>query len=133
MSFLLNQFALAFFNLVNSRIDAYRILKNKTIAHGINFGAYAAFAALVVWASGMNLPNIVLFGFSAFFNRQLSFDIPLNLRRKLPWYYQSTAKPPKAILDRIENAIFGMGVGKEIAFFYAFMWVATVLIKIIFL
>lgn len=133
MSFILNQFALAFWNFINSRIDAYRILKNKTIAHGINFGAYAAFAALVVWISDMNLPNIVLFGVSAFFNRQLSFDIPLNLRRKLDWYYQSTARHPKAILDRIENAIFGMGVGKEIVLFYGFMWVSTILIKIIFL
>lgn len=133
MAFLLNQLALAFFNLVNSRIDAYRILKHKAIAHGINFGAYAAFTALVIWISDMDLPNMVLFAISAFMNRQLSFDIPLNLRRNLPWFYQSTATPPKAVLDRIENAIFGKGMGKEIAMFYSFMWVVTILIKVIFL
>lgn len=131
MSFLLNQLALAFFNLVNSRIDACRILKHKTIAHGINLTAYAIFTGLVIWISKQNLVAAILFSCSAFFNRQLSFDVPLNLRRKLPYYYQSTANPPKAWWDKIENKIFGIADGKKILLFYAAMWVLTIIVYFI--
>lgn len=128
MSFLLNQLALAFFNLVNSRIDAYRILRNKTIAHGINFGAYAAFIGLVIWIADYSLSNGVLFGISAFLNRQLSFDIPLNLRRGLPWFYQSTANPPKAWWDKVERRLFGIDYdGKKIVFWYSALFLFTLI------
>lgn len=133
MNFLLNQLALAFFNLVNSRIDAYRILQHKSIAHGINFGAYAVFTGLVIWIADYNLPNGVLFACSAFFNRQISFDVPLNLRRGLKWYHQSTANPPKAILDRLERLIWPNNDGVKIFFFYLNMWIITIGIKLIWL
>lgn len=133
MSFLLNQLSLAFFNLVNSRIDAYRILRNKSIAHGINFAAYAVFIGLIIWIADYNLPNAVLFCFSAFFNRQIFFDGPLNKRRGLSWFYQSTANPPKAILDRIERVLFPHNDGVKIFFFYLNMWFVTIAIKIAFL
>lgn len=128
MNFLLNQLALAFFNLVNSRIDAYRILRNKTIAHGINFGAYAVFTGLVIWIADYSLPNDVLFGISAFLNRQLSFDIPLNLRRGLDWFYQSTANPPKAWWDKVERRLFGIDYdGKKIVFWYSALFLFTLI------
>lgn len=133
MSFLLNQFPLAFFNLVNSRIDAYRILKHKGIAHGINFVAYALFTALVVWIAGYNWPNGILFAFSAFFNRQCVFDTSLNLRRGLSFFYQSTANPPKAILDRWERLIWPNNDGVKIFFFYLNMWLITITIKAVWL
>lgn len=130
MTFLINQFILAFFNYVNSRIDAYRILKHKTIAHAINFIAYAVVVGIVIWLFKMNWPNGILFCFSAFFNRQISFDVPLNLRRGLPYYYQSTANPPKAILDKIERVIFSDNNGKKILLFYSIMWCITIWIKL---
>jgi hypothetical protein len=129
---LLNQVALAGFNLINSRIDAYRILKHKTIAHGINFGAYAVFCALLCWLARWDACQIVLFGVSAFCWRQITFDVPLNLRRRLPWWYMSTANPPKAFLDKIEQKIVGYN-GRAITIIYGILWVACLLVKILFL
>lgn len=114
---LIGQLFLALFNIANAHIDAYRILNNKTIAHAVNFGAYMLATALICFLLSIQLwLPVILFGLSAFFNRQFTFDIPLNLRRGLVWYYQSIANPPKAILDRIERAIFGTAamVGKRI-------------------
>jgi hypothetical protein len=129
ITYLINQLALAMFNLINSRIDAYRIMRNKTIAHGINFGVYALFCALLCWLARWNVGVITLFCVSAFCNRQLSFDIPLNLRRGVKWVYVSTAKPPKALLDRIEIRLFGYN-GRAPLFVYAIVWVACLIIKI---
>lgn len=128
MNFIINQFILVYWNLINSRIDAYRILKHKAIAHGINFGAYALFVALVCWVAKYDVKTIVLFSVSAFFNRQFSFDVPLNLRRGLKWYYQSTATPPKSILDRIERFVFGSHplVGIKVAIVYGILYGNTI-------
>lgn len=127
---LIGQLFLALFNVANSYIDAYRILGNKTIAHGLNFGVYLL--ATVVICFLLSIPFYIIWGWlpcgpgmlfmlSAFFNRQFSFDIPLNLRRGLAWDYQSKAEPPKSITDRIERAIFGIGesVGLKIFKVYA--------------
>lgn len=128
MNFVINQIVLAFWNLINSKIDAYRILKNKTIAHGINFGVYGLFVALVCWISEYDIKTIVLFAISAFLNRQLSFDIPLNLRRKLPWYYQSVANPPAAWWDRVERKVFGVDYdGKKIVMWYSILFVFSLI------
>jgi hypothetical protein len=118
---LVGQLFLALFNLGNAFFDAYRILHNKTIAHAVNFGAYVIFAAVLCWLFSFSWIASGLFFLSAFFNRQFTFDIPLNLRRGLDWDYQSIANPPKSITDRIERAIFGVGpnVGKRIAKAYA--------------
>lgn len=133
MTFVINQFILAFCNLINSRVDAYLILRNKTIAHGINLGVYTAITGLLIFLFKMNWPNAILFCFSAFFNRQLSFDIPLNLRRHLKWYHQSTANPPAAWWDRVERSVFPDNDGKKIAKFYILMWCVTIGIKLAFL
>lgn len=61
---------------------------------------------------------------SAFFNRQITFDIPLNLRRGLKWYYVSLDKPPKAWLDRQEIKIFGYN-GAAITFMYFVLWILS--------
>lgn len=129
ITYLINQGALAGFNLINSRVDAYRILKNKTIAHGINFGAYAFYCAALCWLAQWNVWQIILFGVSAFANRQFSFDIPLNLRRGLKWDYVSLAKPPAAWLDRQEIRLFGYN-GRAPVLMYATIWVACLIIKI---
>lgn len=121
--------ALAVFNLTNVHIDAYRILKHKTIAHAINFGAYALFVALLCWLARWNAGVITLFCVSAFCNRQGTFDIPLSLRRGLKWDHVSLAKPPKAFLDRIEIRIFGYN-GRAPVFVYAIVWVVCLIVKI---
>lgn len=123
MTFYINQLSLAFFNLLNSHLDAYRILKNKSIAHGINISLYAAYICMLALLFDMRGWELFLFSCSAFFNRQLSFDITLNIRRGLPWDYQSTAEPPKALMDRIENIIFAGSSGNQIAMIYLEAWI----------
>ena len=128
IAYLINHAALAFFNLINSRIDAYRIMRNKTIAHAVNFGVYTLFCALLCWLARWNAGVITLFCVSAFCNRQISFDIPLNKRRGLKRDYVSLAKPPKAFLDRIEIRLFGYN-GRAPIFVYATVWLACLIIK----
>lgn len=135
--YLINQAALAGFNLINSRLDAYRILKHKIIAHGINLSAYVLFALILYYFSvkpvfaWSQFPfiDLAIYLFAAFTNRQFTFDIPLNLRRKLPWDYVSTAKPPKSILDRIEIRIFGYN-GRAPFVLYGATWILCLIIKI---
>jgi hypothetical protein len=49
----------------------------------------------------------VAFALSGLFQRQLTFDIPLNIRRGLAWNYVSLDKPPNAFMDKIEIRLFG--------------------------
>lgn len=126
--YLAAQMALIVFNLTNVKIDAYRIMRHKQIAHSINFGAYTFFCGLLAWACGWNVGVITLFSVSAFTNRQLSFDIPLNLRRGLKWDYVSTAKPPKSILDQIEIRLFRYN-GRAPVVVYGVVWVVCLIIK----
>ena len=128
ITYLINQSALAGFNFINSRLDAYRIMHNKTIAHGINFGVYTLFCALLCWLARWNLGVITLFSVSAFCNRQFSFDIPLNLRRGLKWDYVTKANPPKSILDRIEIRVFGYN-GRAPFLLYGAVWIICLIIK----
>lgn len=109
------------FNVINAYFDAYRIMKNKTIAHGINFGLYAGIVAIQLSLVSFVWWYMIIFCLSAFCNRQITFDIPLNLRRKKEWDYISLDKPPKAITDRIEVALFGYN-GSAITFSYIIMW-----------
>jgi hypothetical protein len=126
--YMINQVALAGFNLVNVRIDAYRIFKHKNIAHGINFAAYAAFCTLLCWLAWLDIWEVIIFCMSAFSNRQFSFDIPLNRRRGLPWDYVSPAKPPKAWLDRQEIRLFGYN-GRAPFVAYGIIWLACLVVK----
>lgn len=129
ITYLINQLALAGFNLINSRIDAYRILRHKTIVHAVNFGVYTLFCALLCWLARWNAGVITLFCVSAFCNRNITFDLPLNKRRGLPLFYVTKAKPPKSILDIIEIRIFGYN-GRAPVYMYAAIWVVCLIIKI---
>ena len=115
------------FNILNAYIDAYRILKNKTIAHGINLGCYAVVVGIEVYFLKMVWWMVVIFCIQAFLNRQNTFDIPLNLRRKLKFDYMSQDKPPKAWWDRQEYRIFGNN-GRLIALTYIGLWVVSLTI-----
>lgn len=136
ITYLINQVVLAGFNLINSRLDAYRIMKRKNIAHGINFGAYFIFAILLfyltekpvlAWATFPYF-EFAVFLISAFTNRQFSFDIPLNRRRSLPADYVTPAKPPKALLDRIEIRIWGYD-GRAPLVCYGIIWILCLIIN----
>lgn len=136
ITYLINQLALAGFNLINSRIDAFRILRHKPIAHGINLGAYAVFALVLYYLtckpvltwSAFPYADLIIFCVSAFTNRQFSFDIPLNLRRGLQWDYVTKADPPASILDRIEIRLFGRN-GRAPFLLYGVVWVVCLIIK----
>jgi hypothetical protein len=130
ITYLINHLALAVFNLCNVQIDAYRILKHKRIAHGINFAAYAAFCALLCWLFRYDVWQVVIFCVSAFCNRQFTFDIPLNKRRGLKWDYVTKADPPASILDRIEIRLFGRN-GRAPFLVYGVAWVVCLIIKIL--
>jgi hypothetical protein len=137
ITYLINQACLAGFNFINSRVDAFRILRNKTIAHGINFTAYILFAIILYWRTvkptftWVDFPfaDLAVYLVSAFCNRQGSFDIPLNLRRGLKWDHVSTANPPKAWLDRQEIRLFGIN-GRAPVVMYAAVWLVCLIIKI---
>lgn len=134
ITYLINQAILVAFNLINVKLDAYKIKralkKNipKAVRHGINFGAYLVCVGLIIWLRHLPLWDAVLLAVSAFFNRQLSFDIPLNLRRGLKWDYVSLDKPPKAMLDKIEIRIWGYN-GKAPVFCYAVLWAGCAVVK----
>ena len=119
---------LVVFNVLNAWNDATRIKRNKRIYHGINFGAFALYCAFLCWAAQWNLEVIALFLVSAFCNRQLSFDIPLNLMRGLKWDYVSLAKPPKSITDRVEIWAFGYN-GRAPVIVYAAIWLVCLIVK----
>src|ERR1700749_2399894 len=99
ITYLIAHLILMAFNFLNAQFDAVRIKANKRIYHDINFGVFALLCGLICWVAGWNVGVITLFLVSAFCNRQLSFDIPLNIYRGLPWYYVSPEKPPKSITD----------------------------------
>lgn len=128
--------ALVLFNITNSRLDAYLIdlaIREKwakVIKHGINFGAYAGTVALCVWLFKMHAWPAAVYALSAFACRQITFDIPLNWRRGLPWDYVSLDRPPRAIMDRIEIRLFGYD-GRKPAIVYACWWIGFLIIQFI--
>jgi hypothetical protein len=120
------QAILILFNVLNAFFDASRIKRGKKIQHWINFLLYGISIGLILYFTNPPVLICILFCVSAFFNRQLFFDVVLNVRRGLPWYYVSLDKPPKALMDRIEVRIFGYD-GRTPTELYACLWVATML------
>lgn len=129
ITYLLNQAICAGFNWGNSRLDAYRIMRNKHIAHGINFVAYCLVVGLLCWLGRLDVWEIIIFSISAFCNRQFTFDIPLNLRRGLEWDYVSPANPPKSITDQIEIRLFGRN-GQAPFVLHGAIWLGCLIIKL---
>jgi len=126
----------AVFNILNAYFDAYRILKNKTIAHWVNFGVYAIIYGIEVWQFHYNLPQAILLAFIALINRQLTFDIPLNLRRRIndksiTWYYVSKAERPAAWWDRFEIWLFQTRNGKKMVYWYVGLFITLTVISFI--
>jgi hypothetical protein len=136
ISIILSHIALIGFNRANVLVDAYKIKRAlkmnvpKAVRHGINFLAYAIAVTGLIWWMGMDWGNNAIFCISAFCNRQISFDIQLNKRRGLAWDYVTTDNPPKAIMDRIEIAIFGRD-GQRPVIVYSNFWALTLVANII--
>lgn len=126
--YLIAQVCLILFNVGNAYIDARRIMLGLRIYHGLNFGIYCLVTGGLCWVAHWSVWGITLFLVSAFCNRQLSFDIPLNRMRGLKWDYVSPAKPPKSITDRIEIRVFGYN-GRAPVIVYAAAWVVCLIIK----
>jgi hypothetical protein len=119
LTYLVAQLALALYNIGNACFDSRRIMLGKRIYHGLNLVAYAVWVGLLCWLCQWNAVAIVLFCISSFCNRQISFDIPLNLMRDLPWDYVS--KYPKSITDKLEITVFGYN-GKAQVACYTLVW-----------
>lgn len=118
------------FNLVNSRLDAWLIFKDKRIAHFVNLSVFFILVGIEIiigWNNGFTWWYALLFLFTSCLNRRTVFGISLNLRRRIKnktitWDYISKDKPPKAWLDRQEVKIFGYN-GNAIHWMYIILWV----------
>jgi len=126
MHFLIDHVILTAFNVGNAIFDASRIKAGKRIYHGINFALYLALVLALLIVGKSTVAEWIITPISAFANRQLFFDITLNLLRGLKWYYVSTERPPKAIMDRIEVSFFGYN-GKATTFCYTLLYINTIL------
>ncbi len=136
MTFWINQLIVAAHNYINVFIDAYKIKTFKTLGknvkHGINLAAYLGTISILVFIHSDSWWYRTNFIFSALVQRQLTFDIPLNISRKLPWHYQSTAEPPRAVMDKIERWVFPSNDGKLIATVYLILFCITIGVQITF-
>jgi|GEM_PF-2105802 len=119
------------FNVVNAFADAVRILGNKPIAHWLNFGLYAVIYSESCFANDLVWYKALFLGLWAYCNRQIFFDILLNLRRGLKWDYVSLDKPPKALTDRIEVALWGYNGRIGVAVYSTLLIITTILIFIL--
>lgn len=119
------------FNVANAFIDAYKIRSlHKRIRHAINLGAYLVAAGIIAWSFHMHTTRSIVFFASAFFCRQITFDIPLNWRRGLKWDYVSLERPPKAVMDRFEVRIFGYN-GRLPVLVYSVGWIFFFLLNLL--
>ncbi len=132
ITYLLAHACLALFNQVNAWYDAGRIKANKRIYHGVNFGVFTLLCAVICCVAHWKVGVITLFLVSTFCNRQLTFDIPLNLWRGLPWDYVTPEKPPRSITDRFEIRLFGYN-GQAPVIMYVAVWVVCLIIKAVWL
>ncbi len=136
MTFLINHLILAVHNCINVFIDAYKIKTfaklGKNVRHGINLAAYLGTISILVFIHSDSWWYRANFIFSALVQRQLTFDLPLNIRRGLPLFYQSTAERPKAFMDRVERWLFPSNDGKLIATVYLILFCITIGVQITF-
>jgi hypothetical protein len=124
---------LTLFNFANAIFDAGRILRHKKVFHIINATLYLFLIIALCIVFEFRIYVAVLFFIIAFLNRQITFDIPLNLLRHLEWYYQTKATGKEAsLLDQLERKIFGNAedVGKKIFRFYLIAYLAVIMLWI---
>lgn len=118
---------LVLFNIGNAYLDAKRIGSGKTVKHWLNGLLYAILAGAGMYFIGGQWWYLSVFALQAFFSRQVTFDIPLNIWRGLKWDYVSLEEKPHSFLDRIEISIFGRN-GEYISLAYIMLWVSTLVV-----
>lgn len=128
MTFLINQAIFILINTLMAGKDAIKIRNEKTIDHFQNGMAYLLSISVFAIIFEMTFKEAIFFYVSCFCNRQLFFDIPLNLLRKLKWDYVSP--DPASFVDKIEKRIFGNN-GKTPTFIYLSIFITTLLINLI--
>jgi hypothetical protein len=105
--------------------DASKIKANKTIDHFLNGVAYILTITVFCMIFKMDWFESGLFTLSCFCNRQLFFDVPLNLMRKLKWNYIPVK--PESFIDKIEGKIgFSPGTAEII---YSQLWAFTIIMS----
>lgn len=129
MTFLLNQIIFILLNLLNAGNDAIKIREDKKIDHFLNGLAYILAIATFALIFEMSVVEILLFSITCMCNRQLTFDIPLNLLRKLKWDYVSPA--PESFIDKWEKKLFGND-GRKPNYIYFAVFVVTIFLNLLF-
>lgn len=127
MTYLVNQAIFILINTLNAGKDAISVRNGKKIDHFVNGLIYFVFIFNFILIFKMGLVEAAIFAIGCFCNRQLSFDIPLNLLRKLKWYYVSP--DPESKIDKAEVFLFGHN-GKLPVYLYACIFVVTILINL---
>ena len=131
MTFILNQLCFAAINVFDAWIDKNRIADNvrSKVIHWINAILYTLVVSVIATFANHEWNAIALTFIASFFNRQLFFDIPLNLFRGLKWDYVTNAEKP-AWTDRVEIKLIGDN-GKAQTIIYAQSFIITILIYFI--
>jgi len=125
MTFLINQAIFILINVLNAANDAAKIRKDKDVDHFLNGVAYVLSIIVFILIFEMDFVYSLLFMVGCFCNRQLTFDIPLNLMRKLKWDYVSPA--PTSWVDKLEVKLFGQN-GDTPNIIYCLTFIATLII-----
>lgn len=129
MTFLINQVIFILINVLMAFNDSEKIKRSIKPDHFLNGWAYLLAVIIFIMIFAMQWYDIVLFTPACFCNRQLFFDIPLNLMRKLKWDYVSP--DPASKVDQIEKKLFGKN-GRIPNYIYGSVLIITILINLIF-
>jgi hypothetical protein len=128
MTFLINQTIFVLINTLNAGNDALKIKAHKPVDHFLNGLAYILSIIVFILIFKMEWYEVILFTISCFCNRQLFFDIPLNLLRKLKWDYVS--EKPESWVDKIEKRMFGNN-GRTPNYIYLTSFIVIILLNLL--
>lgn len=127
MTFAINQAIFILINLLMAGNDAIKIKKHKPVEHLMNGIVYCLSIFVFILIFEMRLFESLVFTVCCFANRQLSFDIPLNLMRKLKWDYVSPS--PESFIDKVEKYFF-KDDGRTPVYIYTAIFVVTLIVSL---
>lgn len=117
-------------NLLNAHFDWYKIKAHKEVKHGLNLATYLCAVLILAYSLKLDTALFIIFIINSLCFRQFAFDIPLNLRRKLPWNYVTSADPPGSIWDRFEIWVFGRN-GTDPFIVYGWLYIVSMALLIL--
>jgi hypothetical protein len=124
MTFLINQVIFSLFSFVNACGDYSLIKENKPVNHFKNGLIYLLLIFIWITCFKMKTLDAVAFTICSLCNRQLTFDIPLNLMRDKQWNYVSS--DPSSWFDRLEVRIWGNdGIKPNIVYSLVFILITV--------